>query len=291
MNFKPAILSFAAIFPVALSAQNVQVPLWPNGAPGYESRRAIPENAKDYWVKNIHNPSITAYLPPKEKANGTAVLICPGGGFRTLVIGPEGTDPAKYFNDLGVAAFVLKYRLFREDSTYSFEKETRQDAERAMRLVRSKAKEWNFQPDRLGIMGFSAGGEVVSWVAYTPGEGDPKATDPIDRLSAKPAFNILIYPGPLGAPTSVPADVPPAFLVVSNYDPCCSDPVIKIINAYRAVKAPLEAHIYDKGAHGFNMGYRSTLKSIKSWPDRLTQWLEDNYYFDPAKKEEAAKQK
>src|ERR1700704_2872555 len=123
--------------------------LWANGAPGFESRRDEPEQAKDYWVKNIHNPSITVYLPPKEKATGAAVVIFPGGGHRLLVYNAEGRDPAIFLNSIGVAAFVLKYRLFREDSVYSLEKEVRQDAYRAIRLVRSRAAEWNVDTARV----------------------------------------------------------------------------------------------------------------------------------------------
>lgn len=137
--------------------------LWPNGAPGYENRRNEPEQAKDYWVKNIHHPSITVYLPPKEKATGAAVLICPGGGHRLLVYNSEGRDPALFLNSIGVAAIVLKYRLFREEhSTYTLEKEVSQDVHRAMRLVRYHAAQWNVDTARVGIWGFSAGGEVVA---------------------------------------------------------------------------------------------------------------------------------
>ena len=140
----------------------VVVPLWPNGAPGFENRRDIPEQAKDYWVKNINNPSLTVYLPPKEKATGAAVIICPGGGHRELVFNAEGRQPAEFLNSLGVAAFVLKYRLAREEnSPYSLDKHPREDAYRAMRLVRSKAKEYGIDPNRVGMLGFSAGGEVV----------------------------------------------------------------------------------------------------------------------------------
>ena len=140
----------------------IQVPLWPKGAPGFESRRDEPEQAKDYWVKNIHNPSITVYLPPKEKATGAAVVIFPGGGHRLLVFNAEGRDPARFLNSIGVAAFIVKYRLFREDSTiYSLDREVKQDAYRAIRLVRSRAAEWNIDPARVGTLSFSAGGEVA----------------------------------------------------------------------------------------------------------------------------------
>ena len=259
------------------------IPLWQDGAPGFENRKDEPEQAKDYWVKNIHNPSIAVYLPAKEKATGAAVVICPGGGHRLLVYNAEGTEPAAFLNNLGVAAIVLKYRLAREEnSPYSLDKHPREDAYRAMRLVRSHAKEWSIDTARVGMLGFSAGGEVVTMIAYAPGSGDPKASDPIDRLNGKPNFQILVYPGPLGIPETVPSDAPPAFLLAANNDECCSAPVIKLLEKYRAAKVPIEVHIYTQGSHGFNMGNRSKLVSIKTWPQRMADWLGDNNILVPA---------
>src|SRR5882757_8246341 len=189
------------LFPLIISAQTnpIVIPLWTNGAPGFENRRNEPEQAKDYWVKNIHNPSITIYLPSKEKATGAAVVIFPGGGHRLLVFNAEGRDPARFLNSIGVAAFIVKYRLFREDSNlYSLGKEVCQDAYRAMRLVRSRASEWNIDANRVGILGFSAGGEVAALLSYTPGDGDAQAKDPVDRLNGHPNLQMLVYPGPLG---------------------------------------------------------------------------------------------
>lgn len=267
-----------------------EVPLWPAGAPGFESRRNEPVQAKDYWVKNIHNPSITVYLPPKDKATGAAVIICPGGGHRELVFNAEGRQPAEFLNSLGVAAFVLKYRLAREEnSPYSLDKHPREDAYRAMRLVRSKAKEYGIDPDRLGMLGFSAGGEVVTMVAYAPGKGNPDAPDPIDRLDGKPNFQMLIYPGPLGIPESVPADAPPAFMLAANDDACCSGPVVTLLQRYRTANVPVEVHIYAQGKHGFNMGDRSKLNSLKTWPQRMADWLSDTNLLIPATAKAAAK--
>jgi len=276
------------LLPLAALSQDSPrvIHLWPNGAPGFENRRNEPEEAKDdYWVKNIHNPSITAYLPPKDKATGAAVVICPGGGHRLLVINAEGRDPALFLNSLGIAAFVLKYRLMREEhSRYTLEKEARQDAWRAMRLVRSRAAEWGIDTARVGIMGFSAGGEVVSLLSYAPGKGDPQAPDPVDRLNGHPDFQISVYPGPLGVPAKVPFDAPPAFLIAANDDECCSLPVIQLLEKYREAKVPVEAHILAQGNHGFNMGYRSNLRSVKGWPQRLADWLSDTGILDPSKK-------
>jgi acetyl esterase/lipase len=273
----------AGLFPVATDAQDTGriIHLWPNGAPGFESRRNEPEQAKDYWVKNIHNPSISVYLPSREKATGAAVIIFPGGGHRLLVYNAEGRDPALFLNSIGVAAFVVKYRLFREDSIYSLEKEVRQDAYRAIRLVRSRAAEWNIDTGRVGTLSFSAGGEVAALVAYGPGRGNPDATDPIDRQNGRPDFQLLVYPGPLGIPERVPADAPPAFLIAANDDKCCSTPVISLLEKYRAAGAPVEAHILSGGDHGFNMGYRSNLKAVKGMPQRLADWLSDMHILDP----------
>jgi acetyl esterase/lipase len=262
----------------AATAQDtaIQIPLWPNGAPGFESKRNEPEEAKDYWVKNIHNPSITVYLPPKDKATGTAVVIFPGGGHRLLVFNAEGRDPARFLNSIGVAAFIVKYRLFREDSNlYSLDREVRQDAYRAIRLVRSRAAEWNIDPGKVGTLSFSAGGEVAELVAYGPGKGDPSAPDPIDRADGKPNFQMLVYPGPLGVPGTIPADAPPAFLIAANDDPCCSAPVVSLLERYRAAKVPVECHILSGGNHGFNMGYRSSLKAVKAFPLLMANWMAD----------------
>jgi acetyl esterase/lipase len=277
MPLKISLAALTLLISFSLAAQDThpQIPLWPGGAPGFEDRRNIPEEAKDYWVKSIHNPSVTVYLPPKEKATGTAVVICPGGGHRLLVYNAEGRDAALYLNSLGVAAFVLKYRLFRQDSSYTLEKDVKMDAYRAMRLVRSRAVEWGIDTGRVGMLGFSAGGEVVALVAYAPGAGDPHAPDPIDRSNGRPNFQMLVYPGPLGIPAIVPGDAPPAFLIAANDDECCATPVVKLLERYREAKAPLEAHILSGGSHGFNMGYRSKLQAVKTWPQRMADWMSD----------------
>jgi acetyl esterase/lipase len=284
-------LSLAVLSLIALPAgaratdESAEIPLWPNGAPGFESRRDERPTAKDYWVANIHNPTITAFLPPKERATGAAVVICPGGGHRLLVFNGEGVEPARYLNGIGVAAFALKYRLGRErGSPYSIQKHAREDGQRAMRLVRSRAAEWNIDPKRVGIMGFSAGGEVVSMVAYSPGEGDSSAADPVDRLSCRPDFLIQIYPGPIGVPEVIPAGAPPAFLLVANDDRGAAGTIASLFQKYRSAKVPVEAHVLARGGHGFNMGNRSTLKSVKTWPQRLGDWMGDTGILDPSRK-------
>ncbi len=285
MNVRLAICLLICLVPVVAFSQQPpqEIPLWPNGAPGFESRRTEPVVAKDYWIANIHNPTVTVYLPPKEKATGAAVVICPGGGHRLLVFNAEGDEPARFLASIGVVAFALKYRLGREEgSPYSIEKHAREDGRRAMRLVRSRAKEWNIDPERIGLMGFSAGGEVVSMVAFGNTDGEAHAADAVDRISSRPNFLIMIYPGPLGIPDVVPPTAPPAFLLASDDVQCCSPPVVKLLQRYREARISVEAHIYTQGSHGFNMGNRSKLFSIKGWPQRLADWLADNRFLDKA---------
>jgi acetyl esterase/lipase len=269
---------------VAVQAQTV-IPLWKNGAPGFESRKNEPEIAKDYYVRNIHNPSLTVYLPPADKANGAAVVICPGGGHRLLVYTSEGIAPAKFYNSLGVTVFILKYRLGRDTlSPYKIDVHAKQDAYRAMRYVRSHASAYGIDTGRIGMMGFSAGGEVVDMVAFSGWKGDPKAVDPIDRANAKPNFIVQVYPGPGFVPETIPADAPPAFLVAANDDACCSLPLIQLLQRYRDAKVPVEMHMYARGDHAFNMGTNRKLKSINNWPQRLSDWLEDSNILQPERK-------
>lgn len=212
------------------------------------------------------------------------MVICPGGGHRTLVFNSEGRDAAQYFNSIGVAAFVLKYRLFREENSPYTEAHARQDGVRAMRLVRSQAAKWGIDPARIGIMGFSAGGELAAWTSFADlsrtvgreGDGNANAKDEVERFSARPDFQVLIYPGPLAVPDSVGSEAPPAFMLAANDDECCSAPILQMADQYRKANVPIEIHLYAQGNHAFNMGNRSKLDSIKTWSQRLTDWLNDN---------------
>lgn len=270
---------FICLLPTLVSAQTKQlvVPLWEKGAPGFEKLKDVPEQAKDYWVKNINNPTLTVFLPPKDKATRSAIVVCPGGGHRLLVFNAEGIEPAKFLSNMGIAVFVLKYRLGRDTNTpsYKIDVHGKEDGCRAVRLVRSRAAEFGIDPDKIGIMGFSAGGEVVDMVTFSP---DAPHRDAIDNTSAKPNFIVQIYPGPLFIPDDIPHDSPPAFLLAANDDACCSPSVVRLLEAYRKAKVPVEMHLYTKGDHGFNMGKRSRLKTINTWPQRLADWLSDNGY-------------
>jgi dienelactone hydrolase len=210
------------------------------------------------------------------------VLVIPGGGHRELVYQAEGTEPAEYLNELGVAAFVLKHRLAREkDSPYSLDIHPRQDAQRAMRIIRSRADEWKLDKNRIGMLGFSAGGEVVADATFRPTSENDVIADATDRVDARPNFVMIIYPGPLGIPKEIPADAPPAFLLVSDDDWSHATCVTDLLIGYRKAGVPVEAHIFTRGGHGYNMGFRSDLKSIKDWPARMTDWMADNFILDP----------
>ena len=275
----------AALLASACSGQEPprRSPLWPNGAPGFESRKDEPEQAKDWWAKNIHNPSVTAYLPAKGKANGAAVVICPGGGHSQLVVGPEGDEPARLLQSHGVAAFVLRYRLGREPgSPYSIDVHAREDGLRAMRLVRSRASEFGIDPARIGMLGFSAGGEVLSMVAYLPNAGKPDAKDPVDRVSARPDWMASIYPGPLGIPETLPPNLPPAFFLTAIDDNGPVKTLSKLMDLHRAGGANVETHFLGGGGHGFNLGNRSKRHAVRNWPTRLVEWLGDTGILGPA---------
>jgi acetyl esterase/lipase len=160
-----------------------------------------------------------------------------------------------------------------------------------MRLVRSRAAEWKVDPGRVGMLGFSAGGEVVSMVAYSPTAGDPNGADPIDRIDARPDFLIFIYPGPIGIPETIPRDAPPAFLLVANDDRGAARNIVNLLNRYREARVSVEAHLLARGGHGFNMGKRSKLESVRSWPQRMADWLTDSGFLDPNLRSDAGRSK
>jgi acetyl esterase/lipase len=262
-------------------SQPLVIPLWQNGAPGFENRKDMPEQSKDWWVRNINNPSVTVFMPAKEKANGCAVIVAPGGGFRELVFDAEGKQAAEFLNSVGVTAFALKYRLPNEEnSPYTIEN-VRQDAYRAIRLVRSRANEFHIDPNRIGILGFSAGGAVVMMVSFDKGDGDQNAPDLIDRVNGRPNFQMMVYPGG-NAPKKIPSDAPPAFLLCANDDEYgCDKVTLDLLEKFRDAKVPVEAIFLARGKHAFNMGDRSSFVTVRSWPQRMADWLTDSGFLKP----------
>ncbi len=253
------------------------IPLWRDGAPGSEGRTAKEEVSTsasgELSVSGIHHPSITPYLPEQGKATGVAVLVIPGGGHRVLAITHEGYNVAEWLRDHGIAAFVLKHRLAREaNSTYRIDVESLADTQRAIRHIRARADEWHIDPNRIGAIGFSAGGELVTLASQRPDEGSAESGDPIDRLPSRLAFQALIYPGRSGD-IQPSKDSPPAFLAAAYNDrPDISEGLAEAYLRFKRAGAPAELHIYSAGGHGF--GVRATNKRpAGQWLVRFEEWL------------------
>jgi endo-1,4-beta-xylanase len=254
--------------------------LWAKGAPGSEGETAPevfqaganPKLPVRFTV--VHYPSIYVFLPAKEKANGMAVVVAPGGGHSQLVMEKEGYNIAEWLNNKGIAAFVLKYRLARaQGSPYTVDGSALPDAARAMRMVRSRAREWGVDPARIGFMGFSAGGEVAALIETRFDAGNDSSSDPIDRASSRPDFAVVVYPGFRPGTITVPKDAPPTFLVCADND---RSHVVTTVNLYLDLEkqgVSSEMHIYAAGGHGFGM--RQSSLPVASWPDRLAQWMVD----------------
>jgi endo-1,4-beta-xylanase len=256
-----------------------EILLWPNGAPGAENAPDVSEPSSNPALPKrftvVNHPSIYVFLPPKEKANGTAIVVAPGGGHSQLVIDKEGWEMADWLNKNGIAAFVLKYRLAKaKGSHYTVAGDALADATRAMRMVRSRAAEWGVDPKRIGFMGFSAGGEVAALIETRFDAGEANASDALDRASSRPDFAVLVYPGFRPGAITVPKDAPPSFLVCADDDP---SHVVTTVNLYLDLEkqgVSSEMHIYAHGKHGFGLRAPASLP-VSTWPDRLKDWLTD----------------
>ena len=269
------VATFAILNLALAAAQPEALPLWPHGAPGSEARVAEPEKQDGSNVMNVHNPSLTPFIPTTG-ATGVAVIIAPGGGHSKLCLGHEGYALAEWFREHGIAAFVLKYRLAREPgSAYTIQEHAMADTRRALRTVRSRAQEWGIKPDRIGIMGFSAGGELAAFAAMKSDPGKADAADPIERASSRPDFQALIYPGTSNLFT-VEKGMPPAFIACGYGDrPDIAEGMASLYLKYKAAGVKAELHIYSNAGHGF--GYKpNTTTAAGAWPYRFREWLVDS---------------
>lgn len=290
MKFLPPFLATLSLSLSVVKAEDAPaaLPLWPHGAPGSEARVNEPEkvdaNGKGTNnVSNVHNPSITPYLPAKG-ATGIAVIIAPGGGHSKLCLGHEGGALAEWFRDHGVAAFVLKYRLAREPgSTYTIQDHAMADARRAIRTVRSRAAEWGIDPQKIGIMGFSAGGELAAFAAMENDPGKADAEDVIERASSRPDFQALIYPGTSDL-FSAKKGMPPVFIACGFDDrKDISEGMATLYLKYKAAGVKAELHIFSGVGHGF--GYRpDRTNAAGKWPERFMDWMEESGFIEPKEK-------
>jgi acetyl esterase/lipase len=261
----------------AADAKIETLPLWPGAAPGAMANGGdetvrITEQG-EHVVSNVHRPTIAVYLPSKKLANGTAVVVVPGGGHRDLWVDHEGYNVARFLNEHGVAAFVLKYRLARApNSTYSIEGDALGDLKRALRTVRARAAEWSVDPHKVGVIGFSAGGQLAALSATRSDTGDANASDPIEKQNSRPDFAALIYPG-TWPDLKIVADTPPMFLLCGGDDK--PEVIAGIANIYlrlRDLKVPAELHLYDRVGHGFGLRASNT-GPIAAWPQLLVDWI------------------
>lgn len=279
---------FCAALALPAAEKGEVVRLWPHGAPGSEGITAkevvMPRDDSHAYIRlsGIHDPSLLVYLPPREKATGAAVVIGPGGGHQFLAMDVEGYEIVEWLNSHGIAGFILKYRLARDmtkdpKANYTVAGTALADAQRAIRLVRSRTAEWAVDPSRIGFMGFSAGGEVAALLETRFDAGNPSAADPVDKFSSRPDFSLVIYPGfRPDAIGDIPKDAPPAFLACASDD---RSHVVTTANFYLALEKasiPVEMHLYQKGGHGFGM--RDKQAPVTTWNDRLLDWLNSGGY-------------
>ncbi len=258
--------------------------LWPSGSAtlqgANEKEITNPPNPQPGQVirqiKNIHNPSIEVLLPPTGKANGTALIVAAGGGHRELNVGTEAYDLIEWLHGLGITVFNLKYRLAQTPNyKYTVEGEALQDTQRAIRIIRHRAKEWGINPARVGILGFSAGGALAALADIRFDRGRPDATDPIDRESCRPDFVGLVYPGWAPMDITAPNDAAPAFLTSAGIDDRShARQTVEFFNSLFKVGVPADLHIYARGGHGGGIKPRDGIP-FGTWHHRFGEWLRD----------------
>jgi acetyl esterase/lipase len=273
-----------------VAAVSKEILLWPGTAPGEKSNIGEEKDTTkptDQLIAgkplirlgNVSKPTITIYSPPPEKNNGTAVIVCPGGGYHILAMDLEGTEVCEWLNSIGVTGVLLKYRVPKREGQ---EKHLAplQDVQRATGLVRQHAKDWGIDPQRVGVLGFSAGGHLSAALSCNYDSRIYPHTDAADELSCRPDFVALIYPGGLTqkdagdkiAPDlNVKTNTPPTFIAITEDDPVRVETALFYMLALKNAKVPVELHVYPTGSHGY--GLRRTKETVTTWPDRLSDWM------------------
>ncbi|HEX2971082.1 MAG TPA: alpha/beta hydrolase [Tepidisphaeraceae bacterium] len=293
----------------AISAEPQVLPLWPEGklaqAQGQEKVSDLTPGKVDRFVTNVWVPTLTVYLPPEDKATGAAVVICPGGAYVGVAMDREGHNVARWLNSIGVAGVVLKYRMPHPELSAGEKPWPLQDAQRAIRTVRERAKDWKLDPKRVGIMGFSAGGHLASTAGTHFEEGKADASDPVERWSCRPDFMILVYPvvtfkSPLAHEGSrvnllgkeadeklvaeysnelqVTPRTPATFLIHAKDDGVKVENSLQFRDALVKAGVPCRLELYEKGGHGYGLGMNGG--EVATWPSRCAEWLKGQKLLD-----------
>lgn len=282
------LLAGAAI--AAAAAADAPIPLWPKGAPGEkgdigpEADTTKPDGAlvagrRVIRLGNVSEPTLTVYRPPKEKANGAAVVVFPGGGYNILAMDLEGTEVCEWLNSIGVTGVLVKYRVPARKGLPRYTAPL-QDAQRAVGLVRHRAAAWGIDPKRIGVLGFSAGGHLAAAASNNFEKRTYEAQDEADTASCRPDFSVLIYPAyltvrdegdRLAPEVTVTAKTPPTILIQAADDGVRVENSLFYYLALKNVKAPAEMHLYPSGGHGY--GLRRTEQLVTTWPARVEDWM------------------
>lgn len=271
-----------------LRAQEILPPiaLWPGTPPGRIAAKGEEKDTTDekgnkvagrsvIRLGNVSSPTLTIYKPAADKNCGTAVLVCPGGGYHILAMDLEGTEVCEWLNTLGVTAGLLKYRVPKSEGDPR-PIEALQDAQRAMSLLRDRSEELRVDSGRIGVLGFSAGGHLSARLSTNYSKRAYDSIDDLDQVACKPDFAVLVYPGYLiskEADAELPVDgqTPPMFLTMAADDPVDADNVLKFSLRLKQAKVPVELHLYPRGGHGY--GLRRTEAACTQWPDRVAEWM------------------
>jgi acetyl esterase/lipase len=280
-----AVAWFALGGPVHGADKALTLDLWPGKAPG-DAGDLGPEKVQltkpGGWPKSITNvsrPTISVHRPPSDKNTGVAVIVAPGGGYNNLAWDHEGEQVAQWLNSLGVTGILLKYRVPRRGETKGPPPQALMDAQRALSVVRSKAKEWQIDSKRIGMLGFSAGGHLTAWASTNFDRRAYEPVDDADKVSCRPDFAVLIYPGgvvgkgskELSPEIRVTKETPPPFFAHAGDDRVPSENSVLMYLALHKVGVPADLHIYASGGHGF--GLRPTGQPCSTWPQRCADWL------------------
>jgi len=279
-------------------AQVTVVDLWPGIAPGDTVGLAAEQDTtkptdglvagkRVIRLGNVSRPTISVYRPPAAQDTGTAVLVCPGGAYSILALDLEGTEVCEWLNSLGVTGVLLKYRVPKRAERERFAAPL-QDAQRALGLIRQHAAEWHLATNRIGILGFSAGGHLAAAASCNFDRRTYPVVDAADALSCRPDFAVLVYPAYLTVQTNgdriapelpVTARTPPTLLIMTEDDPVRVENALAYALALKNAGVPAELHLYPTGGHGY--GLRRTSQTVTTWPERAADWMRSRHLLSP----------